>query len=747
MLGKKLSHMILTLGFFALAATTGTFLSGCDESNKVPAASDTQAMGLVKDAERLQEDVQLGYRLTSLSTRDKSTLTKLLNDIKVGLLRTAERPDDVEALQILKRALKEWDKSAIQLQRIDQGPFNEFLRRVYLHLQDRSSALGVNVNELTWSLFEDDFAAGVAPFSTFSTGATWDTDWALDQPLIKVSGSDVKSWLISPTFDLSQIQNPSFRVEHLFLINRDTKKFATDPFDRKKIVSEVFKVKVSTNYLMGDPNLATWEEIDVSPLPSANNFHAVMSPQVSLNKYKGKQVAVAFVFDMQTSVVGHHYLTWQLNRFELFGAGPVPTMALRPRDLWSHAFTNKEFKPFQTGSFSNQANPPRWIPFSPSPTGAIKFAKTGSTGAPGEAWLLSPRLTINAEGPELFVKEVVRNPDLNKFSLLISEDYAGGDPRNANWQSLVRSKVPTIAPDAWVDLRSGPFDLSAYNGKKIVVAFRFEDDGGPGQRVWEIANLQIVGLAEKDLTVEVKDYKLPTATPAATPSPSPAPTPAPSPSPTATPTVTPSPSPSATPDPGTAAPAPTPADSSSAGPANPPTVTTLASWTFTTGNLAPFVVHSEAGSAAQWIPFGSKGAFKYAKAGSGNAAADTWLLSPRLALIGLQQTLKLVHSAKNPDWTKWQVLVTTDELNGAPSNATWQALNLNAGPGVTDKWSNLTADLDLSKYAGQKIVIAFRYQDSGGAGARIWEIESLQILGLGQVDVGAAPLTTSGVGQ
>lgn len=671
---KALMNALILIGFATAASLA---LSGCQPATESKPAADTQALELVREAEKLQEGVRLGQRLNSLTVRDRDALSVLLNDIKVGLLRVAENNRDVEALRILKRGLVEWGKSSIQLQRTDEGVFTAFLTKVHFLLNERARAAGVDVDELTWSLYANDFATGVEPFSSISNGAQWEADWALDEPLVRVSGYDVKAWLISPTFDLTQVRDPSFRIEHLFMINRNTGKFATDVFDRKRIVTEAFKVMVSQNYESGDPAAATWEQVDISPLPSSYNFHAVQSPLVSLEKFRGDKVAVAFVFDMPASQLGHHYVTWQINRFELFGAGPTPSMAPRPRALWNHSFSARDFKPFQAATYG-EPNAPQWTPFATSPGATPKFAKVGASGIPFEAWLVSPLLKLTGEELALGFKEVVRNAGFNQLRVLISEEYRGGDPRESTWTELTRPKMPEIKPDTWQDVRSGPIDLSAYQGRTVAIAFQFNDAGGPGDRVWEIENLVITGKSPQDLKVTEKDYGM------------------------------------------------------TKGQA--PAAESLQSYAFTQTVLDPFVAYASPSSATTWAPVAMKGVIKYAKAGSGTAPADTWLLSPRITMTGQNLAVTIKHTVRNPDWATWKLMISTDYTGGDPQFANWTELAIApAAPVPADKWTDLVAaDLDLAKFAGQAFVLAFRYQDVGGPGARVWEIETLDFTGRGK---------------
>lgn len=664
---------LLSFALFALPVFSG--LTAC-QPEATPEISrgetNVEALRLVREAEKLQEGVQLGHRLNTLSSRDRSALSTLLGDLKIGLLRLAENSQDLDALRLLKRALLEWEKAAVQLQRTDDAVFTDFLGRTYSLLERQSRVLGFDMENLTWALYRTDFAGGLGDFSSFSTGVNWETDWALDEPLVKINASGVKAWLVSPTFDLREVRDPGFRIEHLFMMNRNNR-FPDDIFDRKRIVNEAFKVMVSTNYEKGAPEQAQWERVDISPLPSSYNFHAVESPIVSLEKFRGEKVTVAFLFDMHKGL-GNHYVTWQLNRFELFGAGPQPKTHPRIRALWSHSFTTKELKPFQVGEYGAPGSP-RWESFAPA--GSVKFAKVGSASAPNESWLLSPRLELTGQDLQLLVRETVQNTEWRNLSLLVSADYQGGDPREARWTELNRVNPPLPAKDKWTDFNAGPFDLQSFAGQSIVVAFRYRDEGGPGNRIWEIGSLQIQGLNDEDLQVREEDYRL-----------------------------------------------------------NATSGEEMQNFNFATGTLTPFVTWTIPGSSQEWIPLTTPKGLRYAKAGSGETATDSWLISPALKSKSKDLKLILKQVVKSPDWSDWRIKISENYTAGDPTLATWQDLNFSVTPPILDdKWNDANSLLDLAAYANKTFRLAFHYRDAGGPGARVWEIESLSFRGGGRLQI------------
>lgn len=705
---KNQIRRLLFLTFLVITSfSLGLTLTGCTPNEDTKINADSEALSLVREAESLQEGVRLGQRLNSLSTNDRDSVTTLLNDLKLGLLRVAENPNDIDALRMLKRSLIEWQKYSVQLHRTDETIFTEFTGRVYALLYTNSQQVGLAVDDLSWALFTTDFSVSPEPFQSVSNKTMWETAWAQDEPYIGVSGNDTKAWLLSPTYDLSQIRDPGFRIEHLYMINRNTGQYATDIFDRTRIVNEVFTVRVSTNYVSGDPDakdsngkpMATWEQVDISPLPTAYNFHEVKSPIVSLEKFKGEKVTIAFVYDNDSTKFGHHYVTWQIGRFELFGAGEMPTSLPRKQGLWAHQFRSQDLKPFQAANFGD-ANASTWAPFAPG--SSVKFAKIqGTTDAKTEAWLLSPRISLSGTELSLMILETVAAPTWDKFNIMVSTNYENGDPRQAQWDILPRENTPEIPAGKWTDFQTS-FDLSVYAGKTIVLAFKYIEPGMSYLPAWEINSMTISGFADPaalgKLEVDERDYKLIGTKPEGN-------------------------GPGTTPG--------TPA----------PVFAGIKALNFNAVSLAPFVSFTAAGGTGAWAPFAVKGEFKYAKAGSGATPIDTWLVSPRMTVTGTELKMILKHTVKNPAWADWKMKISYDYNGGPIGTATWSEISIEPAVPVTpEKWTDLVFEYDLNAASGKAFVIAFQYKDPGGPGARVWEIEALQFLGKGTYSA-SQPLT------
>jgi hypothetical protein len=134
-----------------------------------------------------------------------------------------------------------------------------------------------------------------------------------------------------------------------------------------------------------------------------------------------------------------------------------------------------------------------------------KFAKIGGRGTATDNWLVSQKLNLEKiNRVAIKIKHTVRNPNWDKFQLLVSDNYSGADPHEATWTELAIAPEKPVAANAWVDLESAQIDLSEFAGKEIVLAFRYVS-GTETTTVWEILSLELKGAGEG---VSVQDFEI-----------------------------------------------------------------------------------------------------------------------------------------------------------------------------------------------------------------------------------------------
>ena len=128
--------------------------------------------------------------------------------------------------------------------------------------------------------------------------------------------------------------------------------------------------------------------------------------------------------------------------------------------------------------------------------GMTASAYVSGTNHRVEGWLVSPNVRLKKSvKPQLTFDQAVRYGNVTdnpKWLTVMATDNFTGDVTTTEWKQL---EWQAALPDGsnWVFQSSGIFDLSEYNGKTIVIAFRYNTniDGidVPSAPTWEIQNL------------------------------------------------------------------------------------------------------------------------------------------------------------------------------------------------------------------------------------------------------------------
>jgi hypothetical protein len=110
---------------------------------------------------------------------------------------------------------------------------------------------------------------------------------------------------------------------------------------------------------------------------------------------------------------------------------------------------------------------------------------------------------------------------------------------------------------------------------------------------------------------------------------------------------------------------------------------------------------------------------------NGNYANEDWLISPEVDLADYTSVIFTFETAKNYTGNDIEVKISTD-YTGDPTTATWTDLQANISTGSWN-WTP-SGDIDLSTYAGQTIVVGFKYTSTTSACAT-WEVDNVLIEG------------------
>jgi hypothetical protein len=471
------------------------FMMGCSDNSEIVSESSVQYRELLLQADNLQEAFAERRILSLSSNRDKIGFENSLKEARYSLILLAQNPNDVFAVQMGYRAIKELE--LIVINRADQPIIDNFYRQLGALISQTATRLGVDLGTLDWRLYTTNFSSSVAPWGVSSSSSNWATGVSLDESYISVRGPNNKAWLLSPTFDLTGVKNPSIRIVHQTRVDRNDR--MGDAFNRVLINQEVFRAYITTDYNEEDPNTIEWQPLDLGPMPSSVDFHTVESPKIDLSQYTDQKVTIAFVLNADPRVIGSHFLTWQISTFELYGQGEMRPLLPRASVLYEHSFTRSTLLPYQQIQLLENG-----AVFEPFAFGAnFRLAKIGTNGNDTDTWFFSPRLIIGEQDlMQMTIKETVLNPQYEKMELLISSDYNGGDPLNATWTLLERNNPPLPDSGTRANIVSGPFDLSHYKGQRIVFAARFKAQARDNI-VWDLETISVIGIGDRVTTSEL----------------------------------------------------------------------------------------------------------------------------------------------------------------------------------------------------------------------------------------------------
>ncbi len=115
--------------------------------------------------------------------------------------------------------------------------------------------------------------------------------------------------------------------------------------------------------------------------------------------------------------------------------------------------------------------------------------------------------------------------------------------------------------------------------------------------------------------------------------------------------------------------------------------------------------------------------------------SESWLVSPRVKLKKAKKPALIFDQAFNkaPNFTEEATVLVSTDYKGDVTKATWDELKWNTNedgtlnvPSGTSWVFQTSGEMDLTKYAGQNIYIAFRYTTSGGISGT-WELQNVLV--------------------
>lgn len=304
----------------------------------------------------------------------------------------------------------------------------------------RNLALALGKDENEWVLYKHNFGEGIEPEFRAPAGkdkfgrAEWLANFQIDTPKAQVGANEGFAWLISRSFDLSQVSNPSFRYFASYLVTGT---------DNKTQLATVIQTVFQTYILLDLQPGESAEELPVKnedetiqqalargirrflvddynidfDVPLGAGFHDAWLPPRTLNQFKDNhKVSIGFLFDTR-QIKERQFHNWSIFDFEISGAGSISSEPYTYKPLLSQGLG-------EMNSLTSIFGGTEWG----ADNGNLKVQSDGQT----EVALVSPMFTTtpvlyNDRAMTLFVEEEsLIKSDTTVAEILVSTQYIPG---------------------------------------------------------------------------------------------------------------------------------------------------------------------------------------------------------------------------------------------------------------------------------------------------------------------------------
>ncbi|MCB5172620.1 DUF5017 domain-containing protein [Bacteroides fragilis] len=158
------------------------------------------------------------------------------------------------------------------------------------------------------------------------------------------------------------------------------------------------------------------------------------------------------------------------------------------------------------GWFISSTGDTQWKVTSYDDNQYVQYSANGTKGA-CVGWMVTPAISVTA-GDYLAFDVTVGYYNASCLSILISENFDGKNVGTANWVDVTSDfSIPTKPTSGYGTFASaGKVSLSAYAGKKVYVAFKYEGDGANKKTTtYQIDNI-MVGTSIPDNSLSTPTY-------------------------------------------------------------------------------------------------------------------------------------------------------------------------------------------------------------------------------------------------
>ncbi len=423
---------------------------------------------LIQDLNDLEQAIALKQVLNVNSKNRIQKILAAINNARTGALTLAKFGEkDLQRLQdaydIFSTAIAQYDSFGVL--DFEQSRFDKVFNGVKSLQFLVAKKLGI-ASSYTWVLYNHNFADGIQPYFNMFSGKNllnWVTNFQTDIPKAKVQGRSSFSWMVSKPFSLKGIKNPSFRYFTQLTVVAPNPKYSLND-----VINKVFQTYIILDQLPGEspeeiePSRKIRVNYNIDDLPLARNFHDAWVPKVSLEKYRGHKVSIAFLFDTRQIKETQYYI-WDIFDVEIHGAGVFKGSA----SIYAANF-NENLGGFK--SLSLNFGGERW---GKSKKGDL-LVELGL--ATTDALILSPLYFVseNIDSLRLVLTETLIGRDFITAEIVVSTNYKGGvspTSKGIVWEVLSSHNEP-------FNNKRSVFNLSKYKGESIVIGFRFTSHKG-----------------------------------------------------------------------------------------------------------------------------------------------------------------------------------------------------------------------------------------------------------------------------
>ena len=494
--------LILMMVLFGTVATTACNEAQTDQNNDIktePAYSEILEM--IQLVGQVEDNVESGLLLSRARDEERDTFLRYMYDLRVILYRLKANQNDPAAQNALAEITGKI--SALPIIRTDSAQITALLQK----LEDLKGMLQIGTSLTEGELFVQKFGASFGDFSQYRV--TGNVPFKLDAQFNNVnvnafgSNAAAETWLISPAFNFDTVTDPRFSTRQAVNYLKDWKDLS---------------VLVSNDYVTGNPNDATWTELEIEDKPAVDSrWKYVSSEEVSLEGLVSSSTVIAFRYKasadgpaawqidnvtiLGTSEGAFTYTGLQLNDGK--GDAPAPggnngggsggnnqpsdedlkavAAQLKAEDgLIFHDWFNRAKDDMLKGySATSLEGDNEWLGGSRKDNNSGVLATYLSMSgfkddSDNHDWLVTPEIDLTGTNkPYLQLVETIGFiSNWDDVRVAVSTDYAADKSVEQNTWS--ENLVPRgDLPSSWTDYTSAGISLEAFKGKKIRIGFQY----------------------------------------------------------------------------------------------------------------------------------------------------------------------------------------------------------------------------------------------------------------------------------